>query len=371
MLNEQSRKTLAMSSNRLLHDHMKAFLILAGSPSPGSTPANRQTPQDLRRAVRARLSAASDPMAAYEELKSSGALTRESCHAILFNPNLSDYHNIDKIATENYIPASYVVAKLTKLNSPLPAAIATWMRRVPPPKFLWNFIRELTHPQPHKHHRLEEVDNRNRSLAQCQMDLTAHMSYTIIKEGIQRAFQLWESWIKKPLPIPHRHVLKLPTLKLLHDAMQPPPTVYIIQEILSWQPALLLSVPKEEFRQKWVIKFLSDCIHKSPDCPYETAISVIELSEEYLRPEDTAMYSNLIIRRWYKDYNKSPSLVPDVELVGAFLSRMISRCERASFYMRAELERLKSFLENPSDYNEFRQWGLEGYANDGSEAIEV
>lgn len=343
----------------MFNDHLRAVLSLSRS-----VPSRAQSPEDLHREVRTQASTISDPIAFYEKLKSSGALTKESCHAILFNSNLTDYNSIIRIALENCIPPSYVVAKLMKLDDPPPAAIHSWMKKVPPLKALWAFIYD-GHKQPMS---LGQVSNRMRCLAQAQMDLTAHMSFIIMTEGIEPAFDRWKRWLWKDLPVPHREILKLPSLKLLHHAMQGPGNSHIIREILHWQPSLLLSAPKQEFHRHWVRQFLQDCINPEEDCPYKTAISVVELSEKCLEPDETAKYTSSIVGRWVGDSTKMPASVPSIRSMKAFLYRTISGTGSASFFARAELQHWKAVLEEMESYPDrqqyARRWGA--HVNDSS-----
>jgi hypothetical protein len=289
-------------------------------------------------------------MTAYAQLKPSGELTKEGCRAILFNPNLTSYDHINKIAIENYIPASFVIAKLMKLDNPPKEAISNWIKKVPDIKSLWKFIGEIDGV--YNKRSPITIEDRNRSVQQCHMDLTAHMSYILLTNNVQSSYKEWKSWAfenKYNISTGTRQlVLKLPSLRLLKKASLEPGSNSIVRAILNWDEKVIQISSQPQFRRTLILDLVRLLIaEESPG----RAARVIRMSQGCLDQNEIADYTELIIMSWMSTFDVSTPTSVEIRSAKSLLSWAAEECLEADMHIRARLERLSAQLQEYGDGN--------------------
>jgi len=292
-------------------------------------------------------------MTIYTRLKTSGELKADSCMAILSNPNLTAYADIELIASERNIPASYVVAKLMKLSTrPHPDIISKWIRKVPPvPSIYRECIRIANQPKPKRN--LEATDSRV-PLKQSRMDLAAHMSYVLNTTGWKTGFRRWISWTRKGTPNKltfemRKSLLKIPSLQLLRLALQiEDPTSEVVEQVgilLDWDESIVNIPSNNQFRDQ-VVSFLLDALQKpeSSAATAERVLNLLDVIRKSLAPERylSAMY--LAVQQWMEA--PSEGRLMDIEWVKSFVARTKDDLYPSiNLFQRGQLDRLADRLE--------------------------
>jgi hypothetical protein len=281
-------------------------------------------------------------MSHYVKLKSSGELTKDACRAILFNSNLISYEDINTIATENCIPASYVVAKFMKLPNRTDA-VSEWIAKVPPTDALFEYIRHLDRSRHLVTRKLHVEEDFKASLRQCQMDLTAHITYTISTYGTLKGFTMWRHWAnhgtKGLSPETRALVLQLPTLQLLKQAMLPPIQFRVLRSIIRRSDIELSS--QDRFRRQLVFVLMSN---SSQTCNLETAMIFMDTCRNSFGSYELGHYTHQMVREWiHSPTGQVKSL--NLKWVNSFLTKSIESCRDAEFDTRAKLARVKAELE--------------------------
>lgn len=285
-------------------------------------------------------------MTHYAKLKYSGELTKDACRAILFNPNLTSYNEINFIATETCIPASFVVAKLMKLPGRSPEMVSEWIKKVPSIDALWEYIHQLNPSMKSKS--LTAREDCKASLQQCHMDLTAHLSYILSTQGTQEGFAEWEKWVKQKIgglsTGTKLSVLQLPTLQLLKQAIRPPASFQVIRSVIrSVILRNIIEIPHpRSFRRELVFVLMSN---SSQMCNLETAMMVMH----FCRPSFTSFEVGENTARMLQEWMNNPlgqSRSLDIKWVHLFLSESMYICQDdGDFETRAKLARVKAQLE--------------------------
>ena len=332
------------ASNPYLRDHFTNLGVLSNILSAESSRDGVPTVFELRQRLLTHLSTTTHPMTAYAQLKPAGELTKEAGRAILFNPNLISYEHINTIATESCIPASYVVAKLMKIEKPRLEEISMWMQKVPSIHSLWKFIRELdgmvNRRQPHGR------EDRIRSLGQCHMDLTAHISYILLTKNVQEGYKLWESWAfwnKYDISLDTRQVvLKVPSLKLLIRACQTPIERKPIYEVLNWDYTVIQVASQSQFRRVLILDLLNLLI--SDRYPVR-AMEIMRMSEGCLSKKEIVEYVGTIVKDWLSIYAENSPPAAEIDSTRAFFSWVMDETRGVQTGDRAKLERLKAIVD--------------------------
>lgn len=266
-------------------------------------------------------------MTIYTRLKTSGELKLDSYMALLSNANLVSYNDIELIATENHVPASYVVAKLMKLaNRPSPDIISKWIRRVPSVLSIYRECVKISN-QPKPKRNLETTDPRV-PLKQCRMDLAAHMSYVLETRGWETGFRRWVSWTRKGTPnkLPfemRKSLLKIPSLQVLRMALEIKDAKDEIVEqvgmLLDWDETIVNMPSQNEFRER-VVLFLLDALQKSVSLPRaERVLRILDIVRGSLSPEGYLDAMNVAVQTWMR--NGSEERLLDLEWVQSFVAR--------------------------------------------------
>jgi hypothetical protein len=281
-------------------------------------------------------------MSHYVKLKSSGELTKDACRAILFNSNLTSYEDINTIATENCIPASYLVAKFMKLPNRM-EAVSEWMAKVPPTDALFEYIRHLDRSRHVVTRKLHAEEDFRASLRQCQMDLTAHISYTLSTDGTLKGFTMWKHWTVHGTnglsPETRALVLQLPTLRVLKQAMLPPIQLRVLRSIVRRSDIELPS--QDTFRRQLVSLLMSN---SSQTCNLETAMTVMDTCRNSFDSYELGEYTHQMVREWmHRSTVQAKSL--NVKWVNSFLEKSIENCRDAEFETRVKLARVRAELE--------------------------
>ena len=281
-------------------------------------------------------------MSHYAKLKSSGELTKDACRAILFNSNLTSYEDINTIATENCIPASYVVAKFMKLPN-RSEAVSEWIAKVPPTDALFEYISHLDRSRPLVTRKLHAAEDFKASLRQCQMDLTAHISYTLLTYGTLKGFTMWKYWTNHTTislsPETRALVLQLPTLQLLRQAMLPPIQFRVLRSVLRRND---IELPSQDTFRRQLVSVLM--INSSQTCNLETAMTVMDTSRNSFDIYELGEYTDQMVRRWmHGTTGQIKSL--NVIWINSFLAKSIENCRDAEFDTRVKLARVRAELE--------------------------
>lgn len=284
-------------------------------------------------------------MTLYARLKSFGPLSREATHALLFNPHLTSLDDINHVASETCIPASYVVAKLLKVKCPL-ADIESWFKKVPSMDGLTSYVRELEANSSWVHSRnLEHLYECRISIQQVQMDITAHLSYSLLQNGVKDSYEIWRrfcsaSEISRPTKIT---MTKLPSLWLLKQALNSKENVKpaIVSAIVDWD-SNVLAVPQTATRRRLARDIITMLASETLDnVAYPTnASSVLKSNKEVFEEEDIIDYAEMIVQSWRRW--KTPQ---DSKKIFNFLGWAMRRSTGAGLLGRARLERLKNEFE--------------------------
>jgi hypothetical protein len=296
----------------------------ASSTMPISNESSKTSNQEDHQQIREKLSSTRHPMTFYVRLKSSGELTREAIHALLFNPHLNSLDDIHKIASETQIPACYVIAKLLKLNTPL-VDIAPWYKKVPSITALKAYIHEHDSRYAKHTRNPESLDDWRRSLQQVQMDITAHLSYHLLKSEIRSAYNIWRGFcIQKGIAHTTKVAMtKVPSLWLLEQALKShdEAKAQIVLAVWEWDENVI-AVPQKTTRRRLImdiIKTLSSQTLEDPKYP-AIAVTVLRLNREILDADDLATCIRLI-----KQSSQGCDTGQQTRNTIAFLERVIER----------------------------------------------
>jgi len=350
----ESLNTQHPPSNPLLHDHFTNLGVISHiitGPPNGTQPPSAD---ELRKLHRVQLSSAPNPMTIYTKLKMSGELKSDSYMALLSNPNLTESNDIELIATENHIPASYIVAKLMKLpNRPSPDIISKWIKRVPSVLSIYRECVKIAN-QPKPKRNLEATDPRV-PLKQCRMDLAAHMSYVLETRPWETGFRRWVSWTRKgtpnKLPFEMRtSLLKIPSLQLLKMALQiKEPRDKVMEQVgmlLDWDETIVNMPSQNEFRER-VVSFLLDALQQPESSPLaaERVLRILDIIRGSLSPERYLYCMDVAVQTWIG--NGSEERLLDLEWVQSFVTRTKEDLYPSiSLSQRAQLDRLADSLRN-------------------------
>ena len=281
-------------------------------------------------------------MTHYRKLQSSGQLTKDACRAILFNSNLTSYKNIATIATENCIPASYIVAKVIKYPNSRDF-LKEWICKVPSTKALFEYIHHLDRSRQASSRNLLAEEDFKEALRQCQMDLTAHLSFILSAEGTSNAFTTWKKWVDHATigltPGTKALVLQLPTLQLLKRASVTPIEFSVLRFVLRHDDFKLPL--QDNFRRHLVNVLMSN---SSLICNLETAMMLMDSARNSFELSDIAKYTVQMIHKWMPVSLEQIDTL-DKKWVAAFLEKSIENCQDADFDTRATLARIKAELE--------------------------
>lgn len=296
------------------------------------------------------LSTASDPMASYRLLKSSGELTHVECHAILFNPNLTAYTDIHTIASENCMAASFVIAKLMRLNNQPLANLDQWINKVPSIPSLWQFVQDINSTKPVSRN-LQTKEDARRSLLLAQSDLTAHLSYIIMAQGITAGFALWKEWVRsETVSIKSKlSVLPLPSMQLLTKSRRDPIAVDVIRAVLRFDDRAFQLLPRQP-----TFDLLANLLATSPATnalPFELAAKVLQSSQDCFTPTEIADLSEQVVSKWIAAEGFTGQ-----EEVKTYLSWATSKSRLADMHVRARLERLKEEVECIDEKEKLGTW---------------
>jgi hypothetical protein len=314
-------------------------------------------------------------MTIYAKLKSAGELSKETCHALLSNPNLQSYDDINVVAIETQIPASYVIAKLIRTRNQSEDALATWIKKVPSVKSLWSFVGELYYAYHSTKMNLVRHSDRKRSLQQCQIDLSAHMLYTLRMKGIDGGYELWKKWVNnKPQDAEisitrKKDVLRLSSVQILQRASKESDKNQIIAEILEWDNTVLQISPPGR-RRTLILQFMEQFTSTSSTSRHVTAAAVLQQSHDVLEPNEIAGHSERVLSDWISHIRKSKSAHGEGKSAYRFyrfLSWALEECSSADLRARGRLESFKTQLEELKNTQRHQQSGpvLHVYAKSG------
>jgi hypothetical protein len=295
------------------------------------------------------LSTASDPMASYRLLKSSGELTHVECHAILFNQNLTAYTDIHTIASENCMAASFVIAKLMRLkNQPL-ANLDQWINKVPSIPSLWHFVQDINSTKTVRNPQAKE--DARRSLLLAQSDLTAHLSYIIMAQGINAGFAIWKEWVYSETVSTKSKlsVLRLPSMQLLTKSRRDPIALNVVSAVLGFDDGAFQLLPRQP-----TIDLLANLLATSPATnalPFELAAKVLQSSRDCFTPTEIAELSEQVISKWIAAEDSRGQVE-----VKKYLSWATSKSRLADMHVRARMERLKEEMESVDEKEKLGTW---------------
>jgi hypothetical protein len=307
-------------------------------------------PTTEKKKLRILFSTTSDPMALYTLLKSTGKLTHVECHAILFNPNLTAYTDICAIASENCMPASFVIAKLMRLkNQPL-TNFDQWIHKVPSIPSLWQFVQDIVvnKRETKRGRNPKAMDDARRSLRLAQTDLTAHLSYIIKAQGINAGFAVWKKWVySDTVSKKAKHlVLQLPSMQLLTKSRRDPIALNVVRAVLDFDDGGFRLLTRQP-----TIDLLANLRATSPAgsaLPFELAARVLKLSQDCFTPTEVADLSAQVVSEWIAAQDFSGQ----ADKAKRYLSWAISQNRFADMYVRARLERLKEEMEHIDEEKE-------------------
>jgi hypothetical protein len=243
-------------------------------------------------------------MTFYARLKLISQSSREDIRALLFNPNLTSLADIEEMASDACIPASYVVAKLMKLNYPI-SIIRRWHRKVPSISALKEFIRELDSHNTFSSRNLEIVDEWRRSIHLVQMDITAHMSYCFVKDGIKSAYGVWRGFCidKRLSDVTKLHATKLPSLWLLKQALKgnEDSKAKIVSAIMDWDENVL-AVSQNATRTRLTMDVIRvilsvPMLHAAE---FDFAVRILQLNKEQLSGKGLTDCCEMLVNSWKK-----------------------------------------------------------------------
>lgn len=286
-------------------------------------------------------------MTEYSNLRSSGSLTKRACQTILSNPNLQADEDIETIAVENCIPASYIVAKLIKSRKQQ-AVISRWMTKVPGVKDILQYIYELDHKKhPNPETSIDAEDFKRATFLLCGMDLTAHMAYILRTQGIPQGFRVWKSWTRnydaKLSFRTKKSVFQLPGLQLLQYALREPAVApAIIRVVLSRDPHILHAAPPREFRRDVIAVIVKDALARRSPSSILRAMQMMGLYDGCLKLDEIANFTERLVMTWMAQPEQMATEFLSVRL---FLSRSEEECQHADFVARAKLACVSAKLE--------------------------
>ena len=223
-------------------------------------------------------------------------------------------------------------------------ALSEWIAKVPPTDALFDYIRHLDRPRHLVTRKLHVEEDFRASLRQCQMDLTAHISYTLSTYGTLKGFTMWKRWTNHGTnglsPETRALVLQLPTLQLLKQAMLPPIQFRVLRSVIRRNDIELPS--QDRFRRQLVSVLMSN---SSQTCNLETAMTVMDTCRDSFDSYELGQYTHQMVREWmYGSTGQGKSL--NVQWVNSFLTKSIDNCRDAEFDTRAKLARVKAELED-------------------------
>jgi hypothetical protein len=317
------------------------------------------SPGDLSLRVRFRdyLSKSKRPMTLYTKLNATGELTTDACIMLLFNPNLQSYRDINTIALETCIPASYIIAKLLKTRNQPKDALATWIQKVPSVKSLWTFIAESESKNTGRY-TLETSSDRKRSFQQCQMDFAAHMCFIMKTEGFDRALKVKIAWVSDPidnLEISREkrlEVLKLAFLQLGKQQDRVDHLIALSDTKVSHLKSLALAVSMGgplASRRKYISQIMEDFASVAGDSVnLARIVSVIKDNCLILGPKVVAEHSQQFVTTWLMSMSERDRVPSqhELKLANSFISWALENSRSAPLLHRGRLESLKSKLQD-------------------------
>lgn len=284
-------------------------------------------------------------MSQYVKLKSSGELTKDACRAILFNSNLTSYDDINTIAAENCIPASYVIAKLMKLPDRSMKLVSEWMKKVPSIDSLFEYIHQLDRSRQLTSRSLQAREDCRASLQQCHMDLTAHLTYILSTKGVEKGYKEWDNWVHYKTSDLSSEIgaiiLQLPTLRLLNEAMLPPVSYRVINSVIMHKD---IELPPQRSLRRNLVSVLMN--RSSSIYQLRTAMTVMDISRNSFEPEEVADYTDRMLRELMQFEHQKRFLPNIIKWLHSFLAKSIHVCQDVDFERRAKLARLKADIED-------------------------
>lgn len=279
-------------------------------------------------------------MTLYEKLKLADELTKEACLSILFNRNLTSYSDVEKIATEAAIPASYIVTKLLQLGNQPDHILQKWYSRIPSVSALWSFIRDSGVTELRKTWNIQSLEHSKKSMQQYQMDLAAHMWWNVRRHGAKRGYELWSEWVDKTIPSSTlKELLKPSSLQLLQRAAKSPETLDTVIRIVEWDESII-QLLSQESRRNLILEVVDHCM--AAGNPSQAA-RFIQLNHGALTSIECAQYSEMVLRHWFSTAAelKAPG---SLGLAKGFVRWALEHSEGTDLHTRGSLERLKHQL---------------------------
>jgi hypothetical protein len=276
----------------------------------------------------------------YEKLKIADELTKDACLAILFNRNLTSYADVEKIATETAIPASYIVTKLLQLGNQPETNLQSWYAKVPSVSSLWSFIADSGVSELRKTWNIQTLEYSTQSLQQYQMDLAAHMLWNVRKHGVTKGFEMWSEWANKNISAATlKQLLKPSSLQLLQRASKSSDTFDTAICIVEWDESIL-QLLSQESRRQLILDLVDHCMETGKA---SQAARFIQLNHGALTPVECARYSEMVLRHWISNMAdlKNPGSLGKAK---SFVRWALEHCEGTDMHTRCSLERLKHQL---------------------------
>lgn len=177
------------------------------------------------------------------------------------------------------------------------------------------------------------------------MDVTAHLSYSLLKNGINSAYDVWRGFCVD-VDVSHTTrvaVTKLPSLWLLKQALKSSEEVKgdIIAAVLEWDDSVI-AISQESTQRTLtmdIIKTLASESLNNAEYLWK-ATRVMSLAKEILDPEDIVECSEMIAQSWQR-WDSPREVAKRIE----FLGWAVKKSSGAGLLGRARLERLKAELE--------------------------
>ena len=177
------------------------------------------------------------------------------------------------------------------------------------------------------------------------MDVTAHLSYSLLKSGITSAYDVWRGFCVDA-GVSHATrvaVTKLPSLWLLKQALKSGEEVKgdIIAAVLEWDDGVI-GISQESTQRTLTMEIIKTLASESlNNAEYLwKATRVMSLSKEILDPEDIVECSDMIAKSWQR-WDSPCEVAKRIE----FLGWAVKNSSGAGLLGRARLERLKAALE--------------------------
>lgn len=283
-------------------------------------------------------------MTIYEKLKLADELTKDACLAILFNHNLTSYADIERIASETAIPASYIVTKLLQLRGQPDQVLQSWYSKVPSLSSLWNFIEESEATELRKTWNIQSLDHSKQSLQQYQMDLAAHMLWNIRNHGVSKGYEVWSEWTDKHIPTPAlKELLKPSSLQLLRRASKSPENLDTVVRIVEWDDKIMQLLSPESRRV--LILDLAD--YSLETGKPSQAARFLQLNHSAISPIECVEYSEVILKHWLEHFRES-KVAGSLGMAKGFVRWALEQSEGTDLYTKASLERLRHQLAEVS-----------------------